>query len=343
MSLEYVLLNGCEGIKPIKSQITGKYAILFDPNTGFELTQGINGNPDPFSLEYPSLMDLGIMGHCKNNCKVCYQGDANGPNMTLDNFKKIIDQSSKFVNQIALGGKGDPNLHENFEEILKYCVENRIVPNYTTSGNGFTEDHAELSKKYCGSVAVSDYGEEYTFNALNLLIKYGVKTNIHTIFARNTFFKSLNILKGIIRWSDRVDISKLNGVVFLLFKPQGRGKNFTVFKPSDLMIKEFRRVMKDSAPPYKIGLDSCFVCRLFECCNDFTDEETIMSDFCEGARFSVYIGSDMKMIPCSFSNHNEYGVDITERSIKDVWDNSESFIKFRKTISDNNYKCPLEF
>ena len=57
----------------------------------------------------------------------------------------------------ALGGAGDVDMHENFEEILKYSRENGIVPNFTTSGLGMTPEKAEICKKYCGAVAVSAY------------------------------------------------------------------------------------------------------------------------------------------------------------------------------------------
>ena len=134
---------------------TDKYMIIFDQKTGQEILSGIYFNPDPFSLEYPSLMDIGIMGHCNNNCKICYQGDVFNPNMTLENFKRIINESKDHITQVALGGKGDPNLHENFKEIVEYCRLNNVVPNYTTSGNGLTEDQVKVTKEYCGAVAVS--------------------------------------------------------------------------------------------------------------------------------------------------------------------------------------------
>lgn len=57
----------------------------------------------------------------------------------------------------ALGGAGDVDMHENFEEILAYTRENNIVPNFTTSGLGMTPEKAEICKKYCGAVAVSMY------------------------------------------------------------------------------------------------------------------------------------------------------------------------------------------
>lgn len=132
-----------------------EYIILFNRFSGFEVLSGIDGNPDPFILKAPSMIDIGIMGHCENNCNICYQGNTNQPNMTLDDFKSIIDQCKSHINQVALGGKGDPNKHENFKEILEYCVKNNVVPNYTTSGNNLTDEEVEITRKWCGAVAVS--------------------------------------------------------------------------------------------------------------------------------------------------------------------------------------------
>lgn len=43
-----------------------------------------------------------------------------------------------------MGGRGDPDQHEYFEEILKFCRENVLVPNFTTSGYGMTPEIAKL-------------------------------------------------------------------------------------------------------------------------------------------------------------------------------------------------------
>lgn len=59
-----------------------RFISMFDPKTGFYMRSGVideNGNDtgiDPFMTSYPELLDIGIMGHCKNkkNCTVgCYQ------------------------------------------------------------------------------------------------------------------------------------------------------------------------------------------------------------------------------------------------------------------------------
>lgn len=150
-----------------------RFAYSFNPKTGAYIRTGIideNGHDtgkDPFMASFPHLIDVGIMGHCIHGqtglCKKagieCYQSGLYKcePNMSLEDFEKICVQCAGKVQQFALGGRGDPDQHENFKEILETCSKNGIVPNFTTSGFGMTENIAKLCKKHCGAVAVSMY------------------------------------------------------------------------------------------------------------------------------------------------------------------------------------------
>lgn len=327
---------------------TEKYQITFDMETGREELQGINGHPDPFSLEYPSLMDIGIMGHCSNRCEFCYQGDDQKPNMTLKNFKRIVDESKDHVNQIALGGRGSPNEHENFKEIVEYCRKNNIIPNYTTSGFNLTDEQIEISKM-CGAVAVSDYGKDYTFSALSRLINAGIKTNIHFLLSKNSFLKALGILFGDDVWQKKFNVRELNAIVFLLFKPQGRARNLD-WCLTDNYLKSFCHGVFDKkfsvlrmarGMPYKLGMDSCLVNKVKRVGVKLTQREEESMDTCEGARMSVYISPDMKMIPCSFGG-DDNGISLRGKTIKEVWDNSQPFLKFREQLMWNAASCPFE-
>ena len=140
---------------------------------------GFDTGKDPWMSSMPELIDVGILGHCEHGrtglCMKsgieCYQNGLgmHQPNMSLENFKRIVDECKGRVFQFALGGRGDVDQHENFEEILQYCKENDIVPNFTTSGLGMTHEIAAICKKYCGAVAVSDHEADYTEKALNYL------------------------------------------------------------------------------------------------------------------------------------------------------------------------------
>lgn len=150
-----------------------KFKSMFNTQTGTYIRTGVldeNGNDtgvDPFMSSFPELIDIGIMGHCAHGLSgkcaesgiQCYQhGDiCRNANMSLVDYKSIIDECKGKTFQVALGGCGDPDMHENFEEILKYTRDNDIVPNFTTSGFGMNSYKAAICNRYCGAVAVSMY------------------------------------------------------------------------------------------------------------------------------------------------------------------------------------------
>jgi hypothetical protein len=325
-------------IKFDKSFKNEKYEILFNTESGFEITRGINGNADPFVLELPSLLDIGVMGTCIHKCPFCYQGHVNRPNMKLSDFKSIIDQTSHHVNQVALGGRGDPNNHKNFKEIVEYCRENNVVPNYTTSGIGLTDEQIEISKM-CGAVAVSDYAQDYTYEALQKFIDAGIKTNIHQIFSSTSFSRCMNIVLGYIPADWKFDYEKLNAVIFLLFKPHGAGKDTPELIPNVASISTFATHAFDPKSKFKIGMDSCLINHILKYGRP-TKLQKMTIDTCEAARMSAYITPDMKFMPCSFADETKWAVPLNNNLYK-VWNEETPFIKFRKMLSRNHDKCPL--
>lgn len=151
---------------------TNHFVEVFNKKTGFYartgvIENGLDTNKDPFMRDFPQLIDVGVMGHCvhgKSGLCIksgvqCYQDGLHrcDPNMSVEDFQRIVEEIKGKTFQLALGGCGDVDQHENFEEILKICAENDIVPNFTSSGLGFTEKIVELCKKYCGAVAISNY------------------------------------------------------------------------------------------------------------------------------------------------------------------------------------------
>jgi hypothetical protein len=321
---------------------TNKYIILFNGITGVEILSGINGNEDPFVLDSPSMIDIGIMGHCLNNCEICYQGNISIPNMKLEDFKTIIDQCKDHINQVALGGKGDPNKHENFKEILEYCRKNNVVPNYTTSGNGLTDKEVEISKKFCGAIAVSSYNQDFTYTALKKFMDAKVKTNIHFVVSNQTINIALRILNGYDVWDKKVNLKKLNAVVFLLFKPQGNGEGRKDLCLTNDNVKLFADFLLNPKAKFKIGCDSCFINKISQV-RELTENEKVCVDTCEGSRMSCYISPDMRFMPCSFGDKLKYGVQITKRNnIQNIWNKGKPFLKFRKVLEQNPMSCPYE-
>ena len=321
-------------------KIDKNFYSIFDTETGFYVRSGefVNGketDKDPFMASYPELLDVGIMQTCvcAKYCNVdCYQKaiDNTGSNMSLDDFESILKQSKGKLFQIALGGAGDPDTHENFEEILKLCKSYNIVPNFTTSGIAFTKEKAELCKKYCGAVAVSEHNADYTKKALKLLLEAGVKTNLHYVLSSKTIDDAIDKLKNDNFYKD------INAVVFLLYKPVGLGKEEKILTTDNPKVKEFFSLIGRNNYSCKIGFDSCSCPGII----NYSNNVNLMSiDFCEGGRYSAYIDANMNMMPCSFANQNpEWFTSLRDHTIEEVW-NNDIFNKFRYSLMHSCKSC----
>ncbi|MBO6113893.1 MAG: radical SAM protein [Lachnospiraceae bacterium] len=328
----------------IKKRIDDNFVSVFNTENGMYLRSGIikdgiDTGIDPFKASFPELLDVGIMGHCSNKiiCKnagiECYQGgsERNRENMSVDNFKKIINQCSGKTYQIALGGNGDPDEHESIEEILELCRFNDIVPNYTTSGMGIDSKKAKMCSKYCGAVAVSWQKGTHTINAIKTLLDQGVKTNIHYVINNSNIDELLFLI------NDGTFEMGVNAIVFLLHKPVGLGSMDKVLKYDDPRLLEFLKTVSGNLP-YKVGFDSCFVPAIINILGDeVIDIDSI--DTCEAARWSAYISADMQMMPCSFDNIGmRWGMDLNKYTIKEVWE-SEIFESFRGHFVNSCKNC----
>lgn len=318
-----------------------KYSFLevFDLETGFYVRSGvienkIDTNVDPFMRSMPGLIDIGIMGHCSNtqSCKAagidCYQGTSSKANMSFEDYRKIIDECAPSLFQVALGGHGDPNKHENFRQILEYTKGHRVVPNYTTSGINLTDEEIQATKEFCGAVAVSYQRAEHTFRAIERFMAAGVKTNIHYVLGEHT------IDEAILRLERNDWPLGVNAIIFLLYKPVGLGIHSRILSSKE-KISKFFSLIDNHEGPYKIGFDSCTIPALIQYAKS-VDMASV--DTCEGARYSMYITSDMMALPCSFDQEHRWAVDLNKSSIQEAW-NSDKFGSFREHFTSSCSGC----
>ena len=236
----------------------------------------------------------------------------------------------------SLGGRGDVDQHENFEEIVKYCRENGVVPNFTSSGLGFTPEIAEICKKYCGAVAISWYRADYTLNSIQMLLDAGVTTNIHYVLGNDSIDEAIERLQN-------NDFPKgINAVVFLLHKNVGCGRRENVLDVNDPKVKQFFELVdsvnENGSIDFKIGFDSCSIPGILNFTKNISRDSL---DFCEGGRFSMYISAEMVAMPCSFDNQElRWGYDLNNGGlIKEAWE-SKQFNEFRSHFNTSCKSCP---
>lgn len=322
-----------------------KFNEIFNEKNGLLLRtnilseEGIETKNKPYMRSFPELMDIGIMGSChvyKKYCKKfgieCYQVK-DCLDMSIELYENIIHQCKGKVFQVALGGKGDPNKHKDFEKILKITRENNIVPNLTTTGINITDEELKLIKKYAGAVAISLYSklnenlEEDNIeciDSINKMIDNKITTNIHYVINNNTIEDAIKRLKN------NKFPKGINAIIFLLYKRKNELINIDKVK-----ISEFFYLINKNTYNFKIGFDTCFspLIRQF-----LIKAEKRSIEECEAARFSCYISSKGILYPCSFIQDNKYGIDLKDMSILDAW-NSNKMNEFRKLNSEKCRNC----
>ncbi len=302
---------------------------------------GAETGVDPFWADFPQLLDIGIMGHCAHGlsgqCAAsgveCYQSGnvISEPNMPLADFQRIIAQCRGRTFQVALGGRGDPEMHENFAEILACCRDYGIVPNLTTSGYGLTDEHVRIIKSYCGAAAVSWYQTEYTNRAIAMLLSAGITTNIHFVLGENSIDDAIDILS-----QNRIP-QGVSRIIFLLHKPVGMGGKDRILKAADPRVRKFFALLNTPEIAEKAGFDSCLVPGIAAHAGDIMPESY---DACESARFSAYIGPDLQMCPCSFDKSGRIAESLMDLTIEQVW-NGEKFEAFRARFAGECPECGI--
>lgn len=324
-----------------------RFVSQFNSDTGFYVRTGVldaegkDTGVDPFMANYPELLDIGIMGYCEHGINglcvqsgvKCYQSGLHKkqPHMSLEDFKRIIDECKGKTYQVALGGRGDVNKHPQYKEFVQYARENGIVPNFTTSGLALNYTEVNIAKEFCGSIAASWYRQEHTLKALDMLISAGVKTNIHYVLG------NFSIDEAIEKLEDLTFPDGINAVIFLLHKPVGMATQADVLQPDDPKVHRFFELVDKGDYPFKIGFDSCSVPGVL----NFTKDIHLDSiDTCEGARWSMYITPDCVALPCSFDQEHKWGFDLKGSSIKEAWD-SEQFEDFRSRMRNSCSGCSV--
>lgn len=251
--------------------------------------------------------------------------------MSLADYRMIMRQAAKLdVCQVALGG-GNPNQHPHFADILKITREEfGIVPNFTTNGNGLTDELLEATARFCGAVAVSAYEPyEHLWTAVDRLISFGIKTNVHFVLDSTSVDTAIEWLLH-----PPASLLALNAVIFLNYKAVGRGRDpKRLLRESD-RCKDLLGQTFNKQLPFKIGFDSCMV-------SGFASSEKIeksLYDGCEAGRFSMFISEKLQAYPCSFMETAFRGIPVAKDNMLDIWKSSTLFAEIRRKLNEQPFQ-----
>jgi hypothetical protein len=146
----------------------------------------------------PELEDVAINDKCLAGCSYCYTNALK----TGNNFSNIIEKADEVWGslplndrpfQIAIGGAGEPTMHPDFYDFVRFVKNLQILPNYTTNGMHLTDNVLKATKDHCGGVALSWHPHiAPVFNkAVPLLKKTTSNLNVHIIIGSEQSFIDL--------------------------------------------------------------------------------------------------------------------------------------------------------
>jgi len=231
-----------------------------------------------------------ITQNCNLICRHCYEGSTRcerKPEMSLDDFKKVIDELKEIgVDSIQLVG-GEPLMHSQIEQFIDYIVGKFSYVEIYTNGTMLSERMLDIIEKNKITIALSMYSEQ---------------DEIHDYVTRTQ--GSLKLTKKHIKQAIDKGISVRVASVEMKDVPQFSLKSFEAPFRTDLprltgradlslytrdMLKRKLITKKTFARP--ISLD------------EFYKNKTIHN--CFGER--LYIDSELNIYPCAMERRIGYG------------------------------------
>ena len=192
----------------------------------------------------------------------------------------------------------------------------------------------------CGSIAVSKYDKEKTYNFIERLNYAGARQiNMHLLVAEETYEDILKTFDDILH--DK-RLHYLSSVVLLFLKQRNRGVGF--HRISEEHANNMFKTALDNNIHF--GFDICCSHRFTNFINKYPHQELnhpTIYDYCDSARFSGYINTLGEYCPCSFVEDNgmwKNGPNVFEcrNFINDIW-NGEKQNLYRSILLGRNNTC----
>ena len=110
----------------------------------------IEANPDCFHVEgYPYMLQIEPTNRCNLQCPLCPAGtnrlERERRDLTLDEFKTIIDDMEDYLLFLILWEWGEPFMHPQLPEIINYAHE-RDIKTLTSTNAHFLHDEEYLKR-----------------------------------------------------------------------------------------------------------------------------------------------------------------------------------------------------
>jgi len=248
--------------------------------------------------DYPPYLLIEPVSTCNLRCPFCFQTDKTFTKkpfmgtMKLDLYKNIIDQANELgVGAITIASRGEPTLHKDLGEMLKYAKnkENIFEVKLNTNATKLTEDLCyQIFESEVNQIVISaDHYEKKTFEELRK------NSNFETII------KNVNMLFEIRKkFKNSLTEIRVSGIDY--YKSTNKNKFY------DFWIKSSDEVTIGDA------------LERWDTYNNKPHPD--INDPCEKLWDRMYIWFDGKVNPCDadYKSYLSYG-NVNEFSIKKLW------------------------
>ncbi len=279
-------------------------------------------------LEAPTLIDFQITERCGLGCPQCYASSLpNGIDVSWEDAElaaKYMQEAG--VLQVAIGG-GEPLYHPRFKDLLALFSDHGLVPNLTTTGLGMKAHDLAAMKRYTGAVAMSleGVGDKFSlrrrqgFTVFRKTAERFLDAGIPLVMQVTVSATNLPDIPEIVEFCR--DIGPLYGVVFLNYKPAGRGESYD--KPlSSLSYAEVHRILthavRELHPVTRVGFDCCFTPGLSGIETSLSFKPGTILEGCSATRSGLGLSPHLDVLPCTFLPDKKLG-NLKEKSLKEIW------------------------
>jgi len=299
-----------------------------------------------FARVLPVVAQIEPTVRCDLACTFCHSKELRrtrkSPDMTLDQFKHVIDELH-FLVGLGLVGMGEPTLHQDFSEMVRYAVNKGICTQTVTNCNRHTP---EMSKQLVSiglcQVHVSLDGAtpeshergrigssfERTVENLKQLVKNrGSQKYPKIVVQMLAFDYNYKEMPDFVRLCARIGVDQADIQARLTDWGKDAYVQKTLDKGGSLAGDDFERFLRITEQAASAeGIESDVIRNLYD------DENKCRKPWRE-----VYISTTGDVVPCcAIADPRVMSMgNIFRESFESIW-NNDKYVSFRKAILSNN-------
>ena len=280
----------------------------------------------PFNLGFPTSITIEPTNFCNLKCPECPSGtEILTRNKGFINeilFQKIIDETYKKSFFLTLHFQGEPYLHNNLFNLIKYASNKKLYTTLSTNGHFLSEENC---------LKTIDSGLDKLIISLD-----GTTSEIYSKYRINGSFDK--VVKGI----ETIFNSKKNKKPLIILQ-------FIVFKSNEHQIDEMKQLAGKlkidklefkSAQIYNFESDNSLIPSIdkysrYKKAKGKFEIKNKLKNKCFRLWTNPVITWDGCVVPCCFDKDANYKFgNLNENTFKEIWNNSK-YNTFRKTILNN--------